>query len=213
MSSSRPGDGDVLPEPPVDINLRQLPLIRRAAESRYARIHRAADEPVWFGRDRATGVFRPPINRFDAPDRSYGVLYAAVTRDGAFAEAIGRKPRTFRSDTELAELVITTLMLARDLRLVDLHGGEAIGALGATGVVGVGPHSLARRWSKVLHEHPDRPDGVEYRCRHNSDELAVALFHRIGDESLTPAGTVSLVSDLGWLVEMRARHQIWEPPS
>jgi hypothetical protein len=213
VSSSRPGDGDALPEPPADINLRPLPLVRRMAGSRYLRIHRAVDGPVWFGRDNATAAFRPPINRFDAPDRSYGVLYAAVARDGAFAEAIGRKPRTFRSDTELAELAVTTLVLARDLCLVDLHGGEAVGALGATGVVGVGPHSLARRWSKALHEHPDRPDGIECRCRHNSDELAVAVFHRVGDDAFMPAGTVSLVSDLGWLAAMRIRHQIWEPPS
>jgi hypothetical protein len=213
VSSPRSGDADALPEPPADINLRRLPLVRRMAGSRYVRIHRAADGPVWFGRDNATGVFRTPINRFDAPNRSYGVLYAAVARDGAFAEAIGRKPRTFRSDTELAELAITTLVLARDLSLVDLHGGEAVGALGATGVVGVGPHSLARRWSQALHEHPDRPDGIEYRCRHNSDELAVALFHRIGDASLTSETSVSLVSDLGWLAAMRTRHQIWEPPS
>jgi RES domain len=213
VSSSGPGDGDVLPEPPADINRRRVPLVRRVAGSRYVRIHRAADGPVWFGRDSVTGVFRPPINRFDAPDRSYGVLYAALARDGAFAEAIGRKPRSFRSDTELAELAITTLFLARNLRLVDLHGGEAVGAIGATGVVGVGPHSLARRWSKALHEHPDRPDGIEYRCRHNSDELAVALYHRVGDDALTPAGTVSLVADAGWLAAMRRRHQIWEPPS
>ena len=213
MSSSGPADGDALPEPPVDINVRRLPLVRRAAGSRYVRIHRASEGPVWFGRDRATGLFRPAINRFDAPDQSFGVLYAAMSRDGAFAEAIGRRPRTFRFDTELAELAITTLMLTHDLRLVDLHGGEAVGALGATGVIGIGPHSLARRWAKALHDHPDIPDGVEYRCRHNSDELAVALFDRIGEASLRPGRSVSLVSDRGWLAAMRVRHQIWEPPS
>ena len=212
MSSSRPDEGEALPEPPAGVHVRRLPLVRHAAGSRYVRIHRASDGPVWFGRDNASGLFPPAINRFDAPDRSFGVLYAAMSRDGAFAEAIGRKPRTFRSDTELTELAITTVVLAHDLRLVDLHGGEAVGALGATGVIGVGPHSLARRWSKALHEHPDQPDGIEYRCRHNSDELAVALFHRIGDATLTIEGTTSLVSDPAWLATMRARHQIWEPP-
>ena len=213
MSLSRPGDADALPEPPTDIHLRPLPLVRRAAGSRYVRIHRVTDAPVWFGRDSSTGLFRPPVNRFDAPDRSYGVLYAAASRDGAFAEAIGRQPRSFRSDAELTELAITALILARDLSLVDLHGGQAVGALGATGVIGVGPHSPARRWSKALHDHPDHPDGIEYRCRHNSDELAVALFHRVGDASLTPQASVSLIADRRWLAAMRARHQIWEPPS
>jgi hypothetical protein len=213
VTSSASDDGDALPEPPADIASRRLPLVHRPAGAQYVRIHHAADGPVWFGRDEATKQFRPPTNRFDALDRSYGVLYAAGTRDGSFAESIGRKPRSFRSDAELAAFAITILTLTRDLRFVDLHGGAAVGALGATGVVGVGPQSLARRWSKALHDHPDRPDGIEYRCRHNSDEIAVALFDRVGESCLIPAGSVSLVSDLVWLGGMRVRHQILEPPS
>jgi len=212
VTSSGSDDGDALPEPPADIASRSLPLVHRAVGTRYTRIHRAVDRPVWFGWDAATKQFRVPTHRFDAPDRSYGVLYAATTRDGSFAEAIGRKPRTFRSNDELAALAVTTLALHRDLRLVDLHGGEAVGALGATGVIGVGPQSLARRWSKALHAHPERADGIEYRCRHNSDEIAVALFDRIGAACLEAVGTVSLVSDLVWLAAMRAKHQILEPP-
>ena len=38
-------------------------------------------------------------------------------------------------------------------------------------------HSLVQRWLNALHEHPDRPDGIEYRYRHNSDELAVRRMH------------------------------------
>jgi hypothetical protein len=140
-------------------------------------------------------------------------LYAAASRDGSFAEAIGRKPGTFRSNDELAALAVTTLALTKELRLVDLHGGEAVGALGATGVVGVGPQSLARRWAKSLHDHPEAPDGIEYRCRHNSDEIAVALFDSVGVASLISGGATSLVAKLVWLSAMRARHQILEPPS
>lgn len=213
MSSCAVDDADALPEPPADIASRKLPLVARPAGTRYLRIHRATDGAVWFGWNVATRQFRPPINRFDAPDRSYGVLYASVARDGAFAETIGRKPRTFRSNDELAALVVTTLALTNELRLVDLHGGEAVGALGATGVVGVGPQTLARRRSQALHAHPEVPDGIEYRCRHNSDEVAVALFDRVGEASLTSIGVVSLVSDLVWLSAMRARHRILEPPS
>lgn len=213
MSSSLVDDADALPEPPVDIASRKLPLVRMPAGTRYTRIHRATDGAVWVGWDSTTKQFRPATNRFDATDRSYGVLYAAGTRDGSFAEAIGRKPGTFRSNSELAALAVTTLALTRELRLVDLHGGEAVGALGATGVVGVGPQSLARRWAKALHVHPEAPDGIEYRCRHNSDEIAVALFDRVGVASLISVGATSLVSDLIWLSVMRARHQILEPPS
>ena len=91
MSPSHPGDDDALPEPPADIHLRHLPLIRRAARSRYLRIHRVTDAPVWFGRDRSTRVFRPPVNRFDAPDHSSAASaaqeayrrQAGVVREGA----------------------------------------------------------------------------------------------------------------------------------
>lgn len=213
MSSSVIDDADALPEPPADIATRKLPLVERSAGTRYVRIHRAADGPVWFGWNPVAAAYRPPTNRFDAPDRSYGVLYAAVTRDGLFAETIGRKPGTFRSNDELAGLGMTMLALTRELRLVDLHGGAAVGALGATGVVGVGPQSLARRWSRALYAHPEMPDGIEYRCRHNSDEVAVALFDRIGETSLTSIEIVSLVSDLAWLNAMRARHRILESPT
>lgn len=123
----------------MDIAGRKLPLVARPAGTQYVRIHRTADGAVWFGWNAAAGQFRPPANRFDAPDRSDGVLYAAVTRDSSFAETIGRKPHTFRLTDELAALQVTTLTLTRELRSVHLEGGEAVGALGATGVVGVGP--------------------------------------------------------------------------
>jgi RES domain len=213
VTSSPVDDPDALPEPPADIATRKLPLVPRPAGTRYVRINRATDGAVWFGWNPTTRQFRPPTNRFDAPDRSYGVLYAAATRDGSFAESIGRKPGTFRSNDELAALAITTVALTRNLHLVDLHGGEAVGALGATGVVGVGPQSLARRWAHALHAHPEAADGIEYRCRHNSDEIAVALFDRVGEASLISIGATSLVSDLIWLGAMRTRHQILEPPS
>ena len=51
------------------------------------------------------------------------ILYAAATRDGSFAETIGRKPGTFRSNDELAGLAMTTLAPTKELRLVDVNGG------------------------------------------------------------------------------------------
>lgn len=212
MTSPSTDEADALPEPPADISRRKLPLVLKPVGTRWVRIHRAADGAVWFGWDSAGKRFRAATNRFDAPDRSYGVLYAAAHRDGAFAESVGRIPGTFRTDNELSMLAVTNLDSTKALRLVNLHGGEAVGAFGATGVVGVGPQSLARRWAKALHAHPEAPDGIEYRCRHNSDELAVALFDRIGNASLKAVSVTSLVSDIAWLAVMRARHRILEPP-
>ena len=206
-------DTDALPEPPADLAFHKLAIVPRLAGEAFIRVHRSTDNPIWFGWDAGTRTFRVPVNRFDSPYRAYGVLYVAATRDGAFAESVGRVPRVFRSDDELAGFRLTTLAVARGLRLVDLHGGAAVGAMGATGVVGVGPQSLARRWSQALHDHPEMPDGIEYRCRHNSDELALALFDRVGEAALVPVTEEALTSDRLWLVAMRARHQIWQPPS
>lgn len=212
MTAGRPDDADALPEPPVDLAARTLPTIERSPGEWFVRIHRATDSAIWFGWDAARVSFRAATNRFDSPDRTYGVLYMAVTRDGAFAESIGRKPRSFRSDFELKALRLTTLRITRAIRVVDLHGGAAVGAIDATGVVGVGPQSLARRWAQALHAHPTRPDGIEYRCRHNSDELAVALFDRIGDDAVVPVDVAEFAADRAWLTAMRSRHQIWAPP-
>lgn len=211
MTGGQPDEADTLPEPPPDLAQRTLPMVERTPGDRLLRIHRANDGAIWFGWDAASATFRAATNRFDSPGRSFGVLYLALTRDGAFAESIGRKPRSFRADKELAELRLSTLALARSLRLVDLHGGAAVGAMGATGVVGVGPQSLARRWAQALHDHPSQPDGIEYRCRNNSDELAVALFNRVGNDAVVPVDAGDLVGDRPWLLAMRSRHQIWNP--
>lgn len=213
MTAGSPDDADAVPEPPADLAQRGLPIVWRRAGETFVRVHRDTDGPIWFGWDKAAVDFRMPTNRFDSVDRSFGVLYVAETRDGAFAESVGRKPRIFRSDDELATLRLTNLVSQRELCLVDLHGGAAVGAIGATGVVGVGPQSLARRWSQALHGHPETPDGIEYRCRHNSDELAIALFDRVGETTLRPVGYTTMTADRAWLSEMRARHQIWQPPS
>jgi hypothetical protein len=85
--------------------------------------------------------------------------------------------------------------------------------MGATGVMSVGPQSLARRWSQALHAHPAAPDGIEYRCRHNADELALALFDRVGEAALRAVDAVALTADLAWLSQMRTRHHIWRPPT
>ena len=109
MTSSASDDGDALPEPPADIASRRLPLVHRAAGAQYVRIHRAADGPVWFGRDAATKQFRPPTNRFDALIEVTESCTPPAPATGSFAESIGRKPRSFRSDAELAAFAIAVL--------------------------------------------------------------------------------------------------------
>jgi hypothetical protein len=200
------------PEPPEDIDERALPLAALARGTVLRRIHRAERAPIWFGRDGEDAPLPPPTSRFDDPSRQFGVLYAAATRDGAFAETVGRTPNVFRSDAELARLIVAELELTRELRVVAPHTGEALGALGATGDIGVGPHRVARRWARALHDHPRRADGIRYRCRHNSDELAYVLFERIGAGAMRLVASSTLTHDRDWLLDMRRRHAIFAPP-
>ena len=52
--------------------------------------------------------------------------------------------------------------------------------LGATAAVYSGPHEFSREWSRALHAHPDQPDGILYRTRHDDDGFGIALFDRAG---------------------------------
>src|SRR3546814_10106736 len=62
-------------------------LRRINAGARLHRIHRKALDPVFFGPAGST-----PLARFDAPDGSYKVLYAARALETAFGETMVRSP-------------------------------------------------------------------------------------------------------------------------
>ena len=64
----------------------------------------------------------------------------------------------------------------RTLRLVDLTNSGALVRIGADGNLFTGPHETARSWSKVLHEHPCKADGLLYPSRLDPLKHAVVLF-------------------------------------
>ncbi|MGP3699438.1 RES family NAD+ phosphorylase [Rhodobacter sp. NSM] len=139
------------PLPPPDIDLR-TPLIRTlSAGARLHRFHDRAFGPIWFGQ---TGT-----GRLDDPAHAYGVLYVAEGEGGAFSEAFLRRP---------------------GLNLIARLHGPGLGVIGATAEVTHGglPYDAPQAWSKVLHDHPARFDGILYRSRHDDDELCLALFDR-----------------------------------
>lgn len=39
---------------------------------------------------------------------------------------------------------------------------------------------LPQRWALALHRHPERPDGLYYRVRHDQSRIGIALFDRVG---------------------------------
>lgn len=163
----------VPPRPPSDLHRRPLQWAETGDEALW-RIHRLIHDPFFFG--PPAGV--PPTGRWDAPGGEFGVCYLAVgdPRFG-FAETLLRGPETMVAEGALADRGLARFEIVSPLRLVAMHGPSLV-PLGATSAVSSGPHEFSREWSLALHEHPDHPDGILYRMRHDDDGFGIALFGR-----------------------------------
>lgn len=149
------------PDPPEDLHERELPLVN--SRGPWFRLHRRGRDPIFFGK---TG-----LGRFDAPDGSYGVLYAAEDFRGAFVETFGWITGVrVVSRSELEGRELAELASSEELALVDLTG-KGLAHLGADARLATGDHTVSRRWSLG-------PDGLLYRARHDPEMLAVALHEK-----------------------------------
>ena len=158
------------PLPPADLATRELPIEEVPIGATFVRIHRTTLGALHFG---VSGD-----NRFDDPDKRYGVCYAARSLQGAFAETCLREVGARLVPlTRLAGRSATTLTAGSVLRLVELHG-TGLARLGATAAVSSGTYDVAQPWSRALYTHPDAVDGIVYRSNHDNSELCVALFDR-----------------------------------
>lgn len=163
------------PLPPADFASRDLPVETVPAETvpagtAFVRIHRTGLGAVYFG---TSGD-----NRFDSPDRSYGVCYAACTLEGAFAGTCLRQVgATLVSLATLAVRSVSVIVTTAELRLVALHG-QGLARLGATAFVSSGRYDVSQPWSAAIHRHGATVDGIVYRSNHDNGERCVALFDR-----------------------------------
>lgn len=169
-TEDRPGPH---PEPPGDLDRRRLRI--EEIFRHWWRIHSADRDALFFGR---TGR-----NRFDAPDQRYGVLYLAEDPAVAFVETFGHETGAldFVTRDALGRRAVSKVESLRALRLVDLTSGQGLVPMGADGRLGTGDFKVAQRWAAALHDHPENPDGLVYRARHEPDRFAVALFDRAQD--------------------------------
>lgn len=174
------------PDPATDLATRPLPL--KESRGPWIRIHACSREAAFFGR---TGD-----NRFDAPDGSYGVLYAAEDALGAFVETFG-DPLDVRlvSRADLVKRCVARITATRRLRLVDLTA-KGLRQIGADARLTSGDRALGQRWALALCQHPSKPDGIAYRVRHDPSKEAVAIFDR--------AKTVVKSHPMGRLTDDRA---------
>src|SRR5439155_24778119 len=99
MAAKPPGR---LPPPPADLASRELPLTR-VSQPIY-RIHPTRVSAIFFGK---TGT-----SRFDDPQKRYGVLYAALSPEGAFSEVFLRQlDQILIEESALAERGLSEILL------------------------------------------------------------------------------------------------------
>jgi hypothetical protein len=186
-----------LPGPPADLSARNLPIYQLPAGSRLFRIHKSADGARYFGRSAKW--------RFDDPTSSYGTLYAGLLPRVAFAEVFLGGPGAFVALSELADRSLCSFTALRAVRLVALHGRH-LAVLGANALVTSGPYALSQRWSRALHDHPGRPDGIAYRAAHDNDEFAAVVFER-ASAAIDEGSSTALLGDLVLLGEILDHYQ------
>jgi len=179
------------PLPPPDLHRRKLVIEELPVGTQLFRFHRLAYPPTYF--DTSQG------GRFNSPDGRYGVLYAALDRRGAFAETLLRNPgeTLLSEEDDIKPRACASYGLARSLRAVHFHS-HGLSRMGATAnVCACEPYDypLPQVWSAALHNHPDLPDAILYRSKHDDGALCLAIFDRTADALGTPTIAPNLLAE------------------
>jgi hypothetical protein len=155
--------------------MASIRLRRIDAGVRVHRIHRAEHSPIFFG-----PVGDTPQSRFDSPDGSYKVLYAARMLEMAFGETLVRTPETpYILSSGIEARVRSELETTRALRLYPLiDAGVSAHGLSFTDLHGV---NYLRCWEVSAEIHATTvADGILYTSRFDNHRC-VALFDRAAD--------------------------------
>jgi hypothetical protein len=180
MENMAPSDG----LPPDVFSERKIPVEGLTAGVTLYRMHGNSHGPVYFGK---SGDYR-----FDSPDRSYGVLYAAGTTAGCFVETLLREPgKDYVSESEISIRRITEIKIVANLSLAQLHG-SGLYKMGATAASVSGDYSVSQAWSKAIHAHPQNLDGIAYRSVRDNSLVCYALFDRIPNSNLRKGRSMTL---------------------
>jgi hypothetical protein len=143
---TRPDDPPTPPDPPPDLDRRELPLTELPPPVDWYRIHPAGTDPRFFGPDPR----RPPKNRFDAPGGEYGTLYLGETFAACFAEVFPRQRSGMLLTAARIESSQASLgSIRRPLGIVRLHG-EELAQIGATSASLDGGYDRSRRWAQAF---------------------------------------------------------------
>src|ERR1019366_8491031 len=135
---------------------------------------------------------RSALYRFDAPDESFGVFYAAFDLETAFVESIVRARAHPLPAGEALLIDYLTLAArhvvalaagspARSLHLAQLYGAGLSAARTDNRIATVDDYGTTQRWARAFHAHPEKIDGIFYMSRYLGDHRSVVLFDRARD--------------------------------
>jgi hypothetical protein len=169
--TDKPGEH---PEPHADLAERSPVLYTLEEGTVVYRLYRADRDALHFGR---TGD-----NRFDAPDGSFGVLYAGEDEYCCFIETCGQVTGVPSvSGAYLDKRHLAEMKVMESMKLIDLSASAGLARIGADGRLMDGSHAVAQRWSAALRNHRTKPAGILYRARHDPAKLAFAIFECPGN--------------------------------
>ena len=89
---------------------------------------------------------------------------------------------------------MTEVINNRALSLVDLTG-KGLTFLDADGRLLTGSDDISQKWPKALQDHPENPDGIYYRSRHDPSRFCLALYQVQTNSILQAINTYDFMSD------------------
>lgn len=180
-----------------------LPIELISAGTVIARIHWSGTKEPFFG----PGDGKGPTHRFHDPQSDYRVCFLGSDASASFAETFLRNPPIrLVTREELGARELSAVRVLRQLRLAKLHG-DGLARMGCTADITSSPppYREPQLLSRAIWSHPEQPDGILYRCRHDNGLFAIAVFDRSA-EALEILDTESLLNDQARLLEWRRRY-------
>lgn len=138
------------------------------------RIHHSAHACLFFSKN-GTG-------RFDDPLGKYGVLYAALRPEAAFAEVFLRQLSQWLILESDLDARILSEISCRSVDCVDLTASGLRQLSCDNRIATEKPYRTTGLWSRAFFKHPQKPAGIIYLSRHNPQFKCVALFDNCLDQ-------------------------------
>ena len=162
--------------PSKDINHIKLPIFRFSGQN-LLRTHKTSYE-----KDRDILFFgKAETQRFNDCKNEFGVCYLGLDEHVCFIETFRTTEQSdgynIISYKTLEQKSLATITVLNKISLVDLTS-SGLAILGTTAEITTGEHKISQKWSNAFYYHPDKPDGIYYRARHDPSRFCIALYDR-----------------------------------